>query len=77
VRQLLRQAERLERSAKRSFDRWDYGRAAAQARQAYELAQYAADLLGYAPMLDVSALRAAATHADVPHQGDPIRFPND
>jgi hypothetical protein len=59
-----------------AFDRWDYLTAVTNARKAYVLMAMAADELGIpTPDATIQAL-PMLSEQDVPHEGDPIRFPN-
>ena len=72
---LLSQAGLLRLLAVKEFKAWDYLRAASHARTAYELTLYAAARAGVDASSAVPA-RAMAMAGDAPHEGDPIRFPD-
>ena len=59
-----------------AFYGWHYLSAAGAARQAYVVAQTEASLLHVGKMLVPTQMRVPAS-SDAPHEGDPIRFPND
>ena len=72
---LTGKAASLRNLAIKQFGGWDYPPAASNAYAGYQTALRAATILG----VDTSAatpLRAMAAAAGVPHEGDPIRFPN-
>lgn len=71
----LARARALLGRAEGAFDAWNYEQAARQAYSAYNLLLVRADLLGVSTGT-MSALRAAPA-GQAPHEGDPIRFPND
>lgn len=58
-----------------SFNNWSYLTAAFKARQAYEQVVIAANILGIEPAPAMQMLRIAPS-LTVPHEGDPIRFPD-
>ncbi len=58
-----------------NFNDWDYVNAARRARQAYEQTVIAANILGIDSTATMQALRIAP-NLNVPHEGDPIRFPD-
>jgi hypothetical protein len=70
-------ADELAERAIRSFRQWNYLSAAANARRAYVQVARAAARLGIdTPTAMGSTQRAGRPGATVPHEGDPIRFPN-
>jgi len=75
VRGQLQKAEINGVLAVASFYSWNYARAASSARLAYEQMAAAADKLGISTESALMALRAVPTGM-APHEGDPIRFPN-
>jgi hypothetical protein len=59
-----------------AFNTWNYGVSAALAKKAYWSLAHAAKILGVpTPDAAVTADRGAI-NPDVPHEGDPIRFPD-
>lgn len=76
VRHLVRAADRQARDAQRSLKQWNHLAAANSAYGAYQTMLAAADALGISPSLQAESLRLAAPAENVPHEGDPIRFPN-
>jgi hypothetical protein len=59
----------------RAFSQWDYLRAASNAREAYLILLNVSEQLGIPAAEPVQALRAVVP-GDVPHEGDPIRYPD-
>jgi hypothetical protein len=76
VQKYIAKAEVYAQQARRSFGQWDYLGAVRNARSAYEQLSLAANKLGLptSPM-SAMALRVAPNQI-APHEGDPIRFPD-
>jgi len=74
VRENIEQANEYAAQAVESFNKWKYLNAASNARRAYEELSAAAGQLG------ISTPSMAATrivpNGDAPHEGEPIRFPD-
>jgi uncharacterized protein YhbP (UPF0306 family) len=62
--------------AEQAFSSWQFGTAATRARQAYVAIQSEATRLGAGKVLKVQTLSVPSSPL-APHEGDPIRFPND
>ena len=75
VQALTAQAEAYAMLAIESFNNWDYLAAATNARLAYEQIATAAAALGISTPTDEAFLLAVPTQM-APHEGDPIRFPD-
>lgn len=60
-----------------NFESWDYLNAARRARQAYEQTIIAANILGIEVTPPTSLMLRIVPNPSVPHEGDPIRFPDD
>lgn len=75
VQDNVAQAEAYAMQATASFDNWDYLAAATNARLAYEQIALAAAELGLTAPTDEALLLAAPSQL-APHEGDPIRFPD-
>jgi hypothetical protein len=77
VQKYIERAEKYAHQARSSFNRWDYLDAARSARAAYEQLSLAANKLGISTpsMNQMMALRIAPSQ-NAPHEGDPIRFPD-
>lgn len=76
VQRLVSLADRRATSAVSDFNRWNYLKAAANARATYSLLATAADLLNIeTPADNVVNLQAVSDPHALPHDGDPIRFP--
>jgi hypothetical protein len=75
VKFLLANAERSAKRSINSFNNWNYLDAASHARLTYVTLKKAADLLGISDPLTLQAFRVAPSLA-APHEGDPIRFPD-
>jgi hypothetical protein len=75
VHGLLLSADVLAEQAQKDFKDWDYLNAARHARRAYERVASAAAKIGVTSSKLDAALRALP-NAQVPHEGDPIRFPD-
>jgi hypothetical protein len=77
VQKYLASAENYAQQARSSFNRWNYLDAARSARSAYEQLSLAANKLGIPTpsMNQLMALRMAPSQ-NAPHEGDPIRFPD-
>lgn len=74
VKNNVAKAEGYAEKAIESFNKWNYLDAAANARKAYEEIAKAADALGIVTPTE-NLLRIAPT-LNAPHEGDPIRFPD-
>jgi len=74
VRGLLNQAAMHGMRAVNRFEAWDYLNAARHARHAYERVVRAAEILGIPTSAPTPAIRIAPGMA--PHEGDPIRYPD-
>jgi hypothetical protein len=72
---LLQPVDSARERALRAFKNWNYLEAARNARQAYELAAAAAEQLGVSTASPFDLLRIIPG-ATAPHEGDPIRFPD-
>ncbi len=75
VRQNIAKAKNHAEEAVESFQDWQYLAAATHARKAYEELAMAAAQLGIVPSADEAFLLVAPSQM-APHEGDPIRFPN-
>lgn len=75
VKRYVNQATHHASQSIHSFENWDYLNAVSRARQAYEQALIAANLLGIDFTPFAEALRVAP-NPSVPHEGDPIRYPD-
>lgn len=75
VRPLFQQAKRRAQIAVRAFDRWEYLKAVSNARAVYALIVEAAQVLGIETEPAPAMLRMAPSR-QAPHEGDPIRFPD-
>jgi len=76
VKFLVMKAQEAGLNSIASFKNWNYLNAAFNAREAYELLSRAAAQLGIAtPSSSIQALRLVP-NPNVPHEGDPIRFPD-
>ena len=75
VRGLVMTANMSASDATRSFANWDYQSAVSKALKAYTLLSRAADQLGIQNPA-VMAARMAVPNGTAPHEGDPIRFPD-
>ena len=75
VKKYVNQATQYGSQSIQSFNNWDYLNAATRARQAYEQTLIAANLLGIDVTAFAETLRVAP-NLTVPHEGDPIRFPD-
>ncbi|MBV6395028.1 MAG: hypothetical protein HFACDABA_00599 [Anaerolineales bacterium] len=58
------------------LNNWNYAAAASAARKAYERLALAASILGVSTPDQAFALRARPNYNEAPHEGDPIRFPD-
>jgi hypothetical protein len=76
VKGLVRLSAAKAKVAVGAFYTWNYQKAAWNARRAYEAIARAAQTLGI-PLAAEEQLITAAPNLDVPHGGDPIRFPDD
>lgn len=74
VRKNIEHANEYADKAVESFNKWKYLNAASNARRAYEELSAAADQLGISTP-SMNAMRIAP-NGDAPHEGDPIRFPD-
>lgn len=68
-------AQSYASSALSAFNTWNYGLAASLAKKAYWSLAQAADILGV-PTPDMMVANRAVINTNVPHEGDPIRFPD-
>jgi hypothetical protein len=59
-----------------AFNTWNYGVSAALAKKAYWSLVQAANILGV-PTPDAAVADRGVINQEVPHEGDPIRFPDD
>lgn len=75
VKGRLNRAENLATESLRRFRDWRYLGAVTNARQAYLVLLEAANILGIEPAAADVMLRAAPSMS-APHEGDPIRFPD-
>jgi hypothetical protein len=75
VKQYVNRAAQHATQAIRSFENWQYLNAVSHARQSYEQAAIAAEMLGIEFHPFGEALRLAPSAA-APHEGDPIRYPD-
>jgi hypothetical protein len=75
-RQQLERADDLAREAQDEFRSWDYLGAAGHARQAWSLVSIVSDREGVEADLQPAA-GTRLVNAAVPHEGDPIRFPDE
>ena len=75
VQSLVAQARQDANQALQSFRSWNYLRAVTKAYHAYVQLSKAAAKLGIENPSVVQALRAVP-NGNVPHEGDPIRFPD-
>jgi hypothetical protein len=71
----LNRAENLATEALNRFKAWNYLGAVRKAREAYVVLLEAANILGIEPAATDVMLRVAPSNA-APHEGDPIRFPD-
>lgn len=76
VRPKLKAARTQLAAAVEAFYRWNYLKAADGARQAYEIVRRQANLLGVGESIRPRILQLPPSDA-APHEGDPIRFPED
>jgi len=74
VKDNVAKAEDYAEKAIESFNKWNYVDAAANARKAYEEIAKAADELGI--VTPTESLLRIAPALSAPHEGDPIRFPD-
>ena len=74
VKKNIERANEYAEKAVESFNKWKYLNAASNARRAYEELSAAADQLGISTPA-MNAMRIAP-NGDAPHEGDPIRFPD-
>jgi hypothetical protein len=76
VKHLVAGAEVSAKRSINSFNNWNYLDAVVHARFTYVALKRAADLLGISNLnTDLEALRVTP-NLEVPHEGDPIRFPD-
>lgn len=75
VKRYVNAATHHATQAIRSFENWNYLNAVSHARQAYEQALIAANMLGIDVSLFDETLRVAPS-STAPHEGDPIRYPD-
>jgi hypothetical protein len=77
VRKYIERAEKYAQQARSSFNQWNYLDAARSARYAYEQLSLAANMLGIStPAMNQAMALRIAPNQNVPHEGDPIRFPD-
>jgi hypothetical protein len=76
VRGLLHGAETAAQRAVRDFEHWNYRSAARNAYRAYTPVATAAHRLGLSTPSDVARLLSSLPGNAAPHEGDPIRFPD-
>ena len=77
-REAVESAHRYLRQATSAFHDWRYLAAAGAARKAYVIAQREADALHVGQNLRPAPLRLPPNaNANAPHEGDPVRFPQD
>jgi hypothetical protein len=76
TRAAIRSARGFLRRATSAFYDWHYLTAASAARHAYVIAQKQADVLHVGKLLVPTQFQAPAG-GNAPHEGDPVRFPND
>ncbi len=76
VKDNISKAENYAEQAIKSFDKWNYLDAAAKAHRAYDELAKAADKLGIETPTAAAGLLRIAPNLNVPHEGDPIRFPD-
>ncbi len=75
VRHLYKNADSNARKAQQSFRDWDYLSSVSNAYRAYTLLLQAAVRLGI-PVSSPVVQHNLAPNSEVPHEGDPIRFPD-
>jgi hypothetical protein len=75
VQQLYKKANLFAMLAQQAFDKWDYLSAVRYAYNAYTLLQRAAAQLGL-PLAHPAAEYRMAPSGQAPHEGDPIRYPD-
>ncbi len=76
VKGLLKKAEKNARRAMRNWDNWNYRQAVRSARQAYGAVAIAAMQLGIPTTTTSAFTTLSIPNASVPHEGDPIRYPD-
>jgi hypothetical protein len=69
------QAQTNAGAALTAFNGWNYGLSASLAKNAYWSLAHAANILGI-PTPDAMQADLGDINPDVPHEGDPIRFPD-
>lgn len=75
VKRYVNQSTHHATQSIRSFENWDYLNAVSHARQAYEQALIAANMLGIDFTPFAETLRVVP-NLTAPHEGDPIRYPD-
>jgi hypothetical protein len=75
VRAYVLQSQKFSNMSVNNFNAWNYGTSAALARKAYMSLVQAANILGVATP-DALQVQAIAPNLQAPHEGDPIRFPD-
>jgi hypothetical protein len=69
------QADKYAAAAVTTFNGWNYGLSASYAKKAYWTLAQVAKTLGI-PTPDAAQADLGDINPDVPHEGDPIRFPD-
>jgi hypothetical protein len=76
VQGLLDRADKAASAALSNFANWKYSRAVRKAQRAYNLITKAAERLGIPAGRPVYGIEFKAPTSEAPHEGDPIRFPD-
>jgi hypothetical protein len=76
VKDLLDRADNMASIAMADFANWKYSRAVRKAKRAHNLVTKAAERLGVPYGLEVFGMEYPAATLEAPHEGDPIRFPD-
>jgi hypothetical protein len=76
VKTYVLQAKKLSNMSVNNFNAWNYSLSAALARKAYMSLVQAANIVGV-PTPDALQVQAVVPNLQAPHEGDPIRFPDD
>lgn len=76
VKAYVLQAQKFSNMSVNNFNAWNYGASAALARKSYMSFVQAANILGV-PTPDALQVQAVVPNLQAPHEGDPIRFPDD
>jgi hypothetical protein len=76
VHGLISRADYQWMLAQHRFDDWDYAKAVRHAYRAYTLIAQAAERLGIADTTSTALALQAAPIGTAPHEGDPIRYPD-